>query len=82
MGAPIIRQIFDLAVADAKSQSAIGLTLRVPKADTARVTSHVLAALPVADLTVEDPPIDEVIERVFSSGREAGQVDQQARAPA
>lgn len=63
-------------------QSAIGLTLRVPKADTARVTSHVLAALPVADLTVEDPPIDEVIERVFSSGREAGQVDQQARAPA
>ncbi len=64
------------------SQSAIGLTLRVAKADTARVTSHVLAALPVADLTVEDPPIDEVIERVFSSGREAGQVDQQARAPA
>jgi ABC-2 type transport system ATP-binding protein len=51
-------------------RTAIGLTLRVPKADTARVTSQVLAALPIADLTVEDPPIEEVIERVFSSGED------------
>lgn len=51
-------------------RSAVGLTLRVPKAETARITGQVLAALPVADLTVEDPPIEEVIERVFSSGRE------------
>jgi len=50
--------------------SAIGITIRVPKLDTARVTTQILAGLPVADLTVEDPPIDEVIERVFSSGRE------------
>jgi len=48
--------------------SAIGITIRVPKRETARVTTQILAALPVADLTVEDPPIDEVIERVFSSG--------------
>jgi ABC-2 type transport system ATP-binding protein len=40
-------------------------TLRVPKGDTARVTSRLLADLPVIDLTVEDPPIEEVIERVF-----------------
>jgi ABC-2 type transport system ATP-binding protein len=51
-------------------RTAIGLTLRVPKAETARVTGQVLAALPVADLTVEDPPIEDVIERVFSSGHE------------
>jgi ABC-2 type transport system ATP-binding protein len=40
-------------------------TLRVPKAETARVTGRLLADLPVIDLTVEDPPIEEVIDRVF-----------------
>jgi ABC-2 type transport system ATP-binding protein len=40
--------------------------LRVPKAETARVTGRLLAELPVIDLTVEDPPIEEVIERVFA----------------
>ncbi len=41
-------------------------TLRVPKAETARVTERLLADLAVIDLTVEDPPIEEVIERVFA----------------
>ncbi len=41
------------------------VTLRVPKDETARVTARLLAELPVIDLTVEDPPIEEVIERVF-----------------
>jgi ABC-2 type transport system ATP-binding protein len=41
-------------------------TLRVPKGETARVTERVLADLPVIDLLVEDPPIEEVIERVFA----------------
>ncbi len=41
-------------------------TLRVPKARTARITERLLADLPVMDLTVEDPPIEEVIETVFS----------------
>jgi ABC-2 type transport system ATP-binding protein len=44
------------------------VTLRVPKADTPRVTARLLAELPVTDLTVEDPPIDEVISRVFAQG--------------
>jgi ABC-2 type transport system ATP-binding protein len=42
------------------------LTLRVPKTETARVTERLLADLPVIDLTVADPPIEEVIERVFA----------------
>jgi ABC-2 type transport system ATP-binding protein len=42
------------------------VTLRVPKADTARVTGRLLADLAVIDLTVEDPPIEEVIEQVFA----------------
>ena len=44
-------------------------TLRVPKAETARVTERLLADLPVIDLLVEDPPIEEVIERVFAQER-------------
>jgi ABC-2 type transport system ATP-binding protein len=43
-------------------------TLRVPKAETAHVTERLLADLPVIDLLVEDPPIEEVIERVFAQG--------------
>ncbi len=41
-------------------------TLRVPKSETARVTERLLADLPVIDLLVEDPPIEEVIARVFA----------------
>ncbi len=41
-------------------------SLRVPKSETARVTERLLADLPVIDLTVEDPPIEEVIEQVFA----------------
>jgi ABC-2 type transport system ATP-binding protein len=44
------------------------VTLRVPKAETARVTGRLLADLPVIDLIVEDPPIEEVIDRVFQQG--------------
>ena len=42
------------------------VTLRVPKSETASITERLLADLPVADLTVEDPPIEEVIEHVFA----------------
>ena len=42
------------------------VTLRVPKVDTASVTGRLLAELDVADLTVQDPPIEDVIEHVFS----------------
>lgn len=41
-------------------------TLRVPKAQTAHVTERLLADLPVIDLLVEDLPIEEVIDRVFT----------------
>jgi len=42
------------------------VTLRVLKSETARITGRILADLPVTDLLVEDPPIEEVIERVFA----------------
>jgi ABC-2 type transport system ATP-binding protein len=46
------------------------VTLRVPKAETSRTTARILADLPVIDLTVEDPPIEEVIEHVFAQDME------------
>jgi ABC-2 type transport system ATP-binding protein len=45
------------------------ITLRVPRAETPRVTARLLSELPVKDLTVEDPPIEVVIERVFAGER-------------
>jgi ABC-2 type transport system ATP-binding protein len=42
------------------------ITLRVPKADTSRITARLLTEVAVSDLTVEDPPIDDVIEHVFA----------------
>jgi ABC-2 type transport system ATP-binding protein len=42
------------------------VTLRIPKAETSRVTAQLLSQHPVLDLTIEDPPIEEVIERVFA----------------
>jgi ABC-2 type transport system ATP-binding protein len=45
------------------------VTLRVPRADTARVTARLLAEQDVADLTVEDPPIEDIIEIVFAQER-------------
>lgn len=60
------------ALGDVVEQEPRKVTLRVPKSDSAAVTSRLLAELPVLDLTIQDPPIEDVIGRVFASGRERG----------
>ena len=40
--------------------------LRVPKAETSRVAARLLADLEILDLTIEEPPIEDVIESVFA----------------
>jgi len=47
-------------------RSAVGLSVRVPKAETALLAGRLLSHLPVADLTIEEPPIEQVIEDVFA----------------
>jgi ABC-2 type transport system ATP-binding protein len=42
------------------------VTLRVPKDDTSRVTARLLGDHQIFDLTIEDPPIEDVIELVFA----------------
>lgn len=48
--------------------------LRVPRAETSAIVSRLLAEIPVVDLTVEDPPIEEVIDQMFQVGAEEGPV--------
>ncbi|HEU4920762.1 MAG TPA: ATP-binding cassette domain-containing protein [Candidatus Limnocylindrales bacterium] len=45
--------------------------LRVARDDAPEVTTRLLRDLPVADLTIEDPPIEDVIEHVFATERPA-----------
>lgn len=45
-------------------------SLRVPKSETPQITARLLNDQPVIDLTVEDPPIEEVIEQVFADSSE------------
>jgi ABC-2 type transport system ATP-binding protein len=53
-------------------------TLRVPRASASEVTTRLLRDLPVADLTIEDPPIEDVIERVFATSPEEAPASQPA----
>ena len=42
------------------------LLLQVPAGEVAAITARLLSDLPVQDLTIEDPPIETVIERAFN----------------
>jgi len=46
------------------------VTLRVPKNETSQVTARLLSDQQVEDLTVEDAPVDDVIDQVFSQKAE------------
>ncbi|GER85530.1 ABC transporter [Thermogemmatispora aurantia] len=48
------------------SQNEDQVSLRVPKSAVARITARLLTDLPVLDLSVEDPPIEAVIEQIFT----------------
>ncbi len=42
------------------------IKLRVPKVEAPSVTSRLLSECPIIDLTIEDPLIEDIIERVFT----------------
>lgn len=52
------------------SQDGRRVSLRIPKRDTSKATAALLTAVQVDDLTIEDTPVDDVIEQVFAE--EAG----------
>jgi ABC-2 type transport system ATP-binding protein len=47
------------------SQDGLNVKLRVPKSATPQVTARILAEQRVEDLSVENPPIEDVIEKIF-----------------
>ena len=42
--------------------------LRIPRGDISEVTAKCLEHLPLADLSVEDPPIEAVIDQIYEEG--------------
>ncbi|HXF94622.1 MAG TPA: ATP-binding cassette domain-containing protein [Gemmatimonadales bacterium] len=42
--------------------------LEVPREEATAVSARLLAAVPVADLSIEDPPIEEIIREAFAQG--------------
>ena len=48
-------------------------TLEVPREEAAAASARLLASVPVADLSIEDPPIEEVIRKVFQETAEDGE---------
>lgn len=53
--------------------------LSVPRADAANTAARLLADLDVVDLDIEEPPIEDVIEKTFASGDEAAEDKQEDR---
>jgi ABC-2 type transport system ATP-binding protein len=53
--------------AQVKNLDGLNAELLVPRSEVSRVTARLLAELPVADVTIEDPPIEEVIGQVFAA---------------
>ncbi|MBI5029328.1 MAG: ATP-binding cassette domain-containing protein [Chloroflexi bacterium] len=45
--------------------------LLVPRDSTSEVAARLLAQMPIADVTIEDPPIEDVISRVFEQAAQA-----------
>jgi ABC-2 type transport system ATP-binding protein len=43
------------------------VSLRVPRAQTSAVAARILAAHAVTDLTIEDAPLEDVIEQAFAT---------------
>jgi ABC-2 type transport system ATP-binding protein len=58
---------FGLVVASGEAQA----VLQVRAAEVSAAVARMLSALPVVDLTVEDPPLEEVMKELFKSSREA-----------
>ncbi len=54
------------AGAEAVETSEAGVSIRVSRDDAPRLAAQLLATLPVADLTVEDPPLEAVIDRAYA----------------
>ena len=72
----VIRAVFEREVS-ASEISGVGrvvsidgfrATLEVPRAEVSRRASILLSSFPVADLTIDEIPVDEIVRQIFSKG--------------
>nr|MCU0491691.1 ABC transporter [Chloroflexaceae bacterium] len=60
---------------EVESSDGLNLTLRVPRDATTAIATRALTTLPVADVMIEEPPIERIIGEVFRGNVEAVAVD-------
>ncbi|MGQ0600528.1 MAG: ABC transporter ATP-binding protein [Anaerolineales bacterium] len=53
------------AFGEVESVDGLKVRMRVARANTKEAAAHALAHLPVADVTVEDPPVEDIIREAF-----------------
>jgi ABC-2 type transport system ATP-binding protein len=51
---------------EVRSVDTLEATLLVPRDQTSTVAAQLFAALPIADVTIEDPEVEEIIGRIFT----------------
>jgi ABC-2 type transport system ATP-binding protein len=57
------------AIGQVVTHDAGSVTLQVPQAQVSQVVARALAELPVSDLLVEDPPLEDVMRELFAGPR-------------
>jgi ABC-2 type transport system ATP-binding protein len=62
---PLFQMNIDTNIVEQDGQN---LTLRVRKEDAVAVTKHFMSNFRLADLSIQDPPIEAVIDRVYREG--------------
>jgi len=60
------------ALGEIESAEGVKVSLRVPRSGTRDAAAAALAQLPVADVTIEEPPVEEIIREVFRRGEDGG----------
>ena len=59
----------------------VSATLHLPRDEVSMRAARLLSSFPVADLTIEEPSIDDVIRQVFASGRQPSSVPDTGAVP-
>ena len=57
-----------IALGELESLDGLEVVLRIPHRETRDAAARALSHLPVADLAIEDPPVEEIIREIFRHG--------------
>lgn len=57
-----------VTIGEVKKFDGVHAYLHVPRGETAKIANELLTKFAVADLTIEEPPIEDIIRTVFSGG--------------